>query len=127
MFCPKAVLANPLARANHPPATAAEPLVALEPNHSHFLLVDVDEWGQEIDAMFALAKGLANQVPVVTVLVNGGDLACQEVLRSVRQGWPVIVVSGLAGNKYAVQKAVASLTKPFDPDQLIGIVKDTLG
>ena len=40
---------------------------------------------------------------------------------------PVIVVSGLAGNKYAVPKAVASLTKPFDPEELIGIVKDVLG
>ena len=40
---------------------------------------------------------------------------------------PVIVVSGLAGNKYAVPKAVASLTKPFDPDELVGIVKNVLG
>lgn len=40
---------------------------------------------------------------------------------------PVIVVSGLAGNKYAIPKAVASLTKPFDPSELIGIVKDVLG
>jgi len=40
---------------------------------------------------------------------------------------PVIVVSGLAGNKYAIPKAVASLTKPFDPNELIGIVKDVLG
>ncbi|WP_461209302.1 DVU0259 family response regulator domain-containing protein [Desulfocurvus sp. DL9XJH121] len=40
---------------------------------------------------------------------------------------PVIVISGLAGNKYAVPKAVASLTKPFDPDELVGIVRDVLG
>lgn len=40
---------------------------------------------------------------------------------------PVVVVSGLAGNKYAIPKAVASLTKPFDPDELIGIVKEVLG
>ncbi|BBD10084.1 response regulator receiver protein [Desulfovibrio ferrophilus] len=40
---------------------------------------------------------------------------------------PVIVVSGLAGNKYAIPKAVASLTKPFDPSELIGIVKEVLG
>lgn len=40
---------------------------------------------------------------------------------------PVIVVSGLAGNKYAIPKAVAALTKPFDPAELIGIVKEVLG
>lgn len=40
---------------------------------------------------------------------------------------PVIVISGLAGNKYAVQKAIASLTKPFDKDQLLKLVKDAIG
>ncbi|WP_243545326.1 DVU0259 family response regulator domain-containing protein [Pseudodesulfovibrio tunisiensis] len=40
---------------------------------------------------------------------------------------PVIVISGLEGNKYAIQKAVASLTKPFDRDELLSIVKDVLG
>ncbi len=40
---------------------------------------------------------------------------------------PVIVISGLNANKYAIPKAVASLTKPFDPDQLLKIVKDTIG
>ncbi len=40
---------------------------------------------------------------------------------------PVVVVSGLAGNKYAIPKAVASLTKPFDPEELLGIVRDVLG
>ncbi len=40
---------------------------------------------------------------------------------------PVIVISGLSGNKYAIIKAVASLTKPFDSDELLKIVKDTIG
>lgn len=40
---------------------------------------------------------------------------------------PVVVISGLNANKYAIQKAVASLTKPFDPDQLIKIVKENIG
>src|SRR5262249_35077312 len=31
---------------------------------------------------------------VVTVLINGGPRARDEVLRSVRQGWPIIVVQG---------------------------------
>ena len=40
---------------------------------------------------------------------------------------PVIVISGLTGGKYAIQKAVASLTKPFDRDELLKIVKKTIG
>jgi CheY-like chemotaxis protein len=40
---------------------------------------------------------------------------------------PVIVISGLTGNKYAVPKAVASLNKPFDRDELLRIVRETIG
>ena len=40
---------------------------------------------------------------------------------------PVIVISGLTGAEYAIQKAVASLTKPFDRDELLKIVKDNIG
>lgn len=40
---------------------------------------------------------------------------------------PVVVISGLAGNRYAITKAVASLTKPFDREELISIVKSTIG
>ena len=39
---------------------------------------------------------------------------------------PVVVVSGLAG-QHAVRKAVAYVSKPFDPDKLLGIVRKTLG
>lgn len=42
-------------------------------------------------------------------------------------GIPVIVISGLAGNKYAIPKAVASFTKPFDREELLKVVKETLG
>jgi len=39
---------------------------------------------------------------------------------------PVIVISGMAGNEYAIPKAVASLTKPFDQKELLKIVRDIL-
>ncbi len=68
--------------------------VALDPNHSHFVLVDSHEWGGETETMYALAEALATTIPIVTVLINGGPLARDEVLRSVRQRWPIIVVQG---------------------------------
>ncbi|MBN1219317.1 MAG: DUF4231 domain-containing protein [Anaerolineae bacterium] len=64
----------------------------LEPNHSHFVLVDSDKWGGETKTMYDIPAALAQNIPVVTVLVNGGSLAKQEILRSVREGWPVIVI-----------------------------------
>ncbi|MFO8048781.1 MAG: response regulator [Desulfosudaceae bacterium] len=40
---------------------------------------------------------------------------------------PVVVISGLSGNKYAIGKAVASLTKPFDREELLDIVRENIG
>lgn len=39
---------------------------------------------------------------------------------------PVIVISGIDGG-HAVKDAVAFVKKPFDPEKLIGIVKNTIG
>jgi len=39
---------------------------------------------------------------------------------------PVIVISGIDGD-HAVRDAVAFVKKPFDPEQLVGIVKNTIG
>ena len=40
---------------------------------------------------------------------------------------PVVVVSGLSGIDHAVRAAVGVVKKPFDPDELIDIVKKTIG
>jgi len=40
---------------------------------------------------------------------------------------PVIVISGMASRELSIKKVVASLHKPFDPDELIEIVKNTIG
>ena len=50
-------------------------------------------------------------------------LSREEALKNI----PVIVISGLSGNEHAIQKAVASLTKPFDREELLGLVREILG
>lgn len=40
---------------------------------------------------------------------------------------PVIVISGLSGIHLAIKKAVATINKPFDPVEVLGIVKNTIG
>lgn len=39
---------------------------------------------------------------------------------------PVIVISGIDGD-HAIKNAVAFVSKPFDPEKIIGIVKNTIG
>ena len=39
---------------------------------------------------------------------------------------PIIVISGIDGD-HAVRDAVAFVRKPFDPEKVVGIVKNTIG
>ena len=88
----------------------------LDPNHSHFVLVESDEWGGETETMFDLANALSGGIPVVTALVGGGDISKKEVLSSVRQGWPIIVVegTGLLADEITMLKK-QELPLPEDP------------
>ena len=83
----------------------------LDPNHSHFVLVDGKEWGSETETLFELAA--AFKVPVLAILVNGGDIAKDELLQSVRRNWPVILIEG--SGRLADQ--VAALKKK-EPSQI---------
>jgi hypothetical protein len=68
--------------------------VQLDPNHSHFVLVETGEWGGETDTMYELAKTLSAGRPSVAILINGGSIAKSEVLHNVRQRRPIIVMEG---------------------------------
>jgi TRPM family ion channel len=80
----------------------------LEPNHSHFVLVESDEWGGETGTMFKVAKAL--NVPVATMVINGGQIVESEALRSVRNGWPLLVVEGSGRFADDLSAAVRNVT-----------------
>lgn len=69
----------------------------LDPDHSHFVLVESKEWGGETEMMFKLAGSLAGKNPVVAILADGGDISRKEVLLNVRQHWPIIFIEGTGG------------------------------
>jgi SLOG in TRPM, prokaryote len=73
-------------------ASAGSDGTPLEPNHSHFVLMESNEWGGETTTMLELAR--AFNAPIVAILVNGGAIAADEALQSVRNGWPLLVVEG---------------------------------
>jgi hypothetical protein len=67
---------------------------ALEPNHSHLLLVPGARWGDEVPWLQHVAGLLAGDAPTVTVLANGGDIALADVEESVASGRRVLVLAG---------------------------------
>jgi hypothetical protein len=90
---------------------STEDRAPLDPNHSHFVLVEGNEWGGETETMYELAEELSREIPVLTVLVNGGQVATHEVLQSVRQGWPIIVVEGTGRLADEIASAVREKTE----------------
>ncbi len=84
------------------------------------------------DVKEALSKAKENIPDLITLDIEmpgewGPRFYRQMSQDSALKNIPVIVISGLSGNTYAVTKAVASLKKPFDREELLGIVKDTIG
>lgn len=66
----------------------------LESNHSHFVLVPGTNWGDESPWLAQVATVLADGAASVTVLVNGGKIALQDVRYSILADRPVVVVDG---------------------------------
>lgn len=66
----------------------------LEANHTHFVLVPGAFWGDEAPWIARVASELSPNFPSLTVLVNGGKIAWQDVTNSIREGRPVLVIAG---------------------------------
>jgi hypothetical protein len=79
------------------PAAGVNGRTPLEPNHTHFVLVDSAAWGGETSTLIDMAQVMADTRPVVVVVIHGGEVTKDELVRGVRRHWPVIVVAGFGG------------------------------
>jgi hypothetical protein len=79
---------------------------SLEPNHSHFVIVPGSVWGDESPWLSRVATALVNGASSATVVVNGGDVALEDVEHSVAAGRHTIVVAGTGRTADALAKAL---------------------
>ncbi len=78
-----------------PPADSKGPKrYPLEPNHSHFILVPGEDWGDESLSLAQVGTELARSQMSVTLLVNGGQIAREDMAHSLDDKRPVIVLAG---------------------------------
>jgi SLOG in TRPM, prokaryote len=77
-----------------PEATPTGEQAALEPNHTHLLLVPGQRWGDEAPWLARVASVLAGDEPSATAIVNGGEIAYADAAESVSAHRPVLAIDG---------------------------------
>lgn len=90
-----------LPKQEHLPDTAP-----LEPNHTHFVIVPGNNWGDESPWLAQVASILSQGFPSLTLVVNGGEITWQDVSQSLQFCRPVIA---LAGSGRAADQLAAAL------------------
>ena len=118
----------------------------LEPNHSCFVLVESDAWGDEVEVMYKLADYLSTDAPSIAMLINGGGVTLEEIEKNVEQKREVVIIVGsgrladeLAGAVFNpgphIRERVAAIVRDgvltlfnleAPPDKLAQILKDHL-
>lgn len=106
---------------NQPPP--AEDACALEPNHTHFVIVPGGEWGDESPWLAAMAMALAGDCPRVTVLMNGGEITWKDARESIRVQQPILAI---AGSGRTADILVAALQETVTDDRARELVQSGL-
>jgi hypothetical protein len=87
--CIGVAVANLVSYPGHPHGKAD-----LEPHHSHFVLVDGEDWGDETATMYSLVATLAQDVPSLALFAGGGEICIREMQANVAQGRRMILLAG---------------------------------
>jgi hypothetical protein len=82
----------------------------LEDTHTHFVLVDAPDWGDESELLINMARSVASgpDDKAIGVLINGGKIASKDIAYAVANNVPIIVLEG--SGRFADEVATAFKT-----------------
>lgn len=88
----------PVERVAYPGWQGRKAEAALQAGHSHFVLIESDEWGDESQMIVNLTRAIANRDrPMLGILINGGKIAEKDVFLATATGAnriPILIVDG---------------------------------
>jgi hypothetical protein len=87
----------PLAKVSYPGYENPNHEAVLQEGHSHFVLVDAQEWGDESQMIVNMTRAIADSMPMIGILINGGKIAEKDVYLATTQGnmrIPILVLDG---------------------------------
>ena len=75
-------------------SSQSEQHAPLEPNHTHFVLVPGDNWGDESIALAQTATLVSAGAPSITVMLNGGAITWKDAVNNVGEDRLLLVING---------------------------------
>jgi hypothetical protein len=69
-------------------------LVTLEPNHTHFILVPGNTWGDESESIAQLSTLISGEAPSIVVMLNGGTITWKDARQHVKSGRILLAIDG---------------------------------
>ena len=84
----------------------------VEKNHSHIILSNCEDWGQETQTMFSIADSLSKEAKVVCLVANGGKHSLKEVRFALDRKFRLVCVHGtlLLADQLAQLKLFGSIS-----------------
>lgn len=105
----------------HLPPASATPA----PNHTHFILVPGEEWGDESVWLAKVTTLLSGSCPSATLVINGGNVTWQDVVESVAAQRLTLVLAGSGRTADQLAAALHNQSQDKRANQIVatGLVK----
>lgn len=88
---------DPVDEVSDPPAVEADAKVPLDANHTHFLLIPGERWGDESPWITDVAEHLAGGHGSLMLVAAGGAITLLDVIHRLRARGRVLVLAGSGG------------------------------
>jgi hypothetical protein len=105
-----------------------EPKNILDPNHSHFIFIPGEDWGDESAWIAMIATRIAEGEKSITVLVNGGEISQQDVQHSLNEDRHVFIMRGTGrlADEITLTRKVTAVDISEKSDQIQGYLREKL-
>lgn len=105
-----------------------DPQSILDPNHTHFLLIPGNDWGDESAWISKIATSIAGDKKSITILVNGGNISRTDVEYSLLENRPTFVMRGTGrmADEITLTGKVVAVDISQKPDDILEFLKTRL-
>lgn len=100
----------------------------LDPNHTHFILIPGDDWGDESAWIAKIATSIAGNEESITVLINGGEISQQDVQYSMIENRHVFIMRGTGrlADEITLTRKVSAIDISEKPEKIMELLREKL-